>query len=352
MVFLYDKYKIKDLNDIIFHKDFIDKLINDKNYDDIPNIFIYGRNGCGKKTIINLLLRKFYGENVNNTKKVIYPITEYGNIKTKVVPVNQSNYHIVIKPRNSGIDTYIIKEIVKEYAKKPLSHFIKTNVKFKTVLIYNIQNLSYYAQASLRRTMEKYAKFTKFILCGNQLSKIINPLRSRCLMIRTPSPTNSDIFKLVYTITIRENKMLSLNEYSNIVKKSERNANQAMWILEHVLNDVPFNLNWKNSLNEITKIILSIKKKKITVKMLDEIRTILYQIFTTNIPGIDVMIELSNQLLFEITDNDLKYIILNELSENERRISKGKRCVIHLEYFINNVMDIIYNYKIDSHIKT
>ena len=56
---------------------------------------------------------------------------------------------------------------------------LKYKKLFKVVIINTIDNLSYYAQASLKRTMEKYADTCKFIFISNQLSKINEPLKSR-----------------------------------------------------------------------------------------------------------------------------------------------------------------------------
>ena len=53
--------------------------------------------------------------------------------------------------------------------------------------------------------MEKYADICKFIFIGDQLSKVIEPLRSRCLLIRVPLPTKNQIIESLLQISIREN---------------------------------------------------------------------------------------------------------------------------------------------------
>jgi type IV secretory pathway VirB4 component len=88
-MYLINKYKINDKNEIKFHfeiydkllkkdnydkvRDFLkndsdynnyyDKLINNeyKDYNDMSNLMIYGPNGSGKKTLINILLKDIYG---------------------------------------------------------------------------------------------------------------------------------------------------------------------------------------------------------------------------------------------------------------------------------------------------
>ena len=88
---------------------------------------------------------------------------------------------------------------------------------FKIVVIDKIDNLNYYAQASLRRTMEKYANTCKFIFISNQLSKIIEPLKSRCL-IRVPLPNKYQIFNMVLKISHLENIDINIGEFNEIEK--------------------------------------------------------------------------------------------------------------------------------------
>ena len=57
--------------------------------------------------------------------------------------------------------------------------------------------------------MEKYHKTCRFILCGSQISKIIDPIKSRCLDIRIPSPSDEDMNALVYHILLNEHRLLS-----------------------------------------------------------------------------------------------------------------------------------------------
>jgi DNA polymerase III delta prime subunit len=102
---LIDKYHIKNKEDITFHKEIYDKLFNN-NYNDLPNLLIHGPQGSGKHTLINLLLKDIYGDDVNNIRNEIYLINEYGN-NTKEIIIKQSNNHIVIEPNNNGLDKYI-----------------------------------------------------------------------------------------------------------------------------------------------------------------------------------------------------------------------------------------------------
>ena len=139
--------------------------------------------------IINIIYRFF--------KFIIW--FSYSNTKTKIT-IKQSQHHIVIEPNSNGFDKYLIQEIIQEYAKSNILNIIKERHTFKVVVINKIDRLSYYAQASLRRTMEKYSTICKFILISEQLSNIIEPLRSRCSLVRVPLLSKPDILNIILSI--------------------------------------------------------------------------------------------------------------------------------------------------------
>lgn len=346
-MFLLDKYKLKSIDDVVFHKDIYQLLQLDKSsdYDNLPHLLLYGRHGSGKKSIINLLLSTIYDDSELKTKKVTYTITGYGNTNVKV-DIEQSNYHIIIEPKNSGFDKYLIQEIVKEYARLQVLNVFKHKKTFKVVLINNVDNLSYYAQTSLRCTMEKYVRTCKFILCGYQISKVIEPLRSRCLPIRVPSPTDDEIFRTIYNIAKKEDISLSLEHYNEIIEKADNNIKEAIWLLEFARYGVPFDTSWKIMIIRVVNNIIRCSKKKINGKCIEEIREVLYTIFITNTNGTRIIRELLKQLLERVKDDDIRFKIINMAAKYEHRLAVGKRCILHLEAFIYNVIEELAKTKI------
>jgi replication factor C subunit 3/5 len=194
--------------------------------------------------------------------------------------------------------------------------------------------------------MEKYYKTCKFILCSYQLSKIIEPLRSRCLNIRIPNPSDITLLQIVLDIVFKENLNINLEQCFTIIKKSKRNVKMCIWMLELIKNKIyDLDLLWKDLLNQIVDIINYCSEKKITLQYINEIRNILNIILISNITGTEIMIELLQKLLNHDYDDNLKDKIIKSVAKYEYRLVKGKRNIIHLESLIIHIIYIINVHK-------
>ena len=345
--------------------DIIDNMNNGTwKYANFPHLLVYGSEGCGKEYIVKNLLEKIYGKKAITVNDVEYTITGYSNTKTKVM-IKQSNHHIIIEPNNNGFDKYLIQEIIEDYAKTEILSILKYKKLFKVVIIDLIDNLSYYAQASLRRTMEKYANQCKFIFISNQLSKINEPLKSRCLLIRVPTPTDNMIINIILNISHKEKIKLSLEEMNTILDKSENNINKTIWLLEMK----KFNIKDMSEWTDIVEVLVChvINKENYNTKnmtnLIKNIRELLYVLFITNIDFHIIIRKLMLILLNKANDiinsgknnnidmNDDKSIkaidfmnnIVSITSEFELRIAQGTRNIIHMEAFLIKIIDLINN---------
>jgi len=71
------------------------------------------------------------------------------------------------------------------------------------VVINEADTLSRDAQAALRRTMEKYMTNLRIILCANSTSRLIAPIKSRCLLIRVAAPNRDEMLTVLNHVVKR-----------------------------------------------------------------------------------------------------------------------------------------------------
>lgn len=346
-MFLFEKYRPKNIKDFLFNKKILEQLMHIASNEDIPHIIISGPSGGGKKTLVKFFLEALYDTDVNILSKMKYNIN--GSSTKKEIEIMQSNYHIIIEPTNTNHDKYILQEIIKQYAMHKSFNIFKTKRKFKTIVIYNIENLANNSQSALRRTMELYAKTCRFVMVCNNLSKIFDPLRSRCRTYCVPLPSIDDISNVISYISLMENIRLKPNEMQFILDNCNNNLKKAIWILD----SKRLRSNTKITLDEVFEIvvelILSARNGKNIVKIFDdEIRTNIYNILITNIKGSEIITTLMDQLIKKIDDDEINARIIQCASDAEYNLIHGRRDIIHIDYFIGGVMKELRKSKITN----
>ena len=339
---IYNKYNIlldKDNNDF---KKIIKELETENwRYSNLQHLILYGTPGCGKEYVIDVFLKKIYG-NIE-TKDIEYVINGYSNSKEKVI-IKQSKYHIIIEPNNNGFDKYLIQEIIQEYAKSKNLDIFKYKKTFKVVIINKIDNLSYSAQASLRRTMEKYADICKFIFICDELSKVIEPIRSRCLLVRIPLPNKLQILETINHISLSENIKLNKDDYNYILNNCESKLTNAIWLLEMKKQNIINLHSWHDTIDKMVNLILENIDLKIEnlQKFIMEFREYFYILFITNINIKNILQNFMMKLIDKIDDIDINYEIINIISKFEMRITLGTRNIVHLEAMMLEILTLLY----------
>jgi replication factor C subunit 3/5 len=193
----------------------------------LPHLLFYGPPGSGKKTRIMSLLRQVFGP---GTERLRLDKRTFTTPTKRTVEINMisSNYHIEMAPGDAGLnDRYVIQDVIKEMAqnkniasvgsaesgggggggggifastsssneKNDDENSAKKRACYKVVVLVEVDKLTRQAQAALRRTMEKYSSSCRLILCCSNPSKVIDPVRSRCLGIRIAAPSHDEVSK-------------------------------------------------------------------------------------------------------------------------------------------------------------
>lgn len=130
-------------------------------------MLFYGPPGTGKTSTILALARSLYGPS-------LFP--------TRVLELNASD--------ERGIS--IVREKIKDFARQqlsnaPLSESYRSQYPcppYKIIVLDEADSMTQDAQSALRRTMEQYSRITRFCLVCNYVTRIIDPLASRCSKFR------------------------------------------------------------------------------------------------------------------------------------------------------------------------
>lgn len=337
---LIDTYSPKSKEDIYFHKEIYDLLAVLRKDNSFPNLIFHGPAGVGKKVIIRIFLEKLFNKNINKLSDIQYNIDGCGNKETKVF-IKQSDYHIVIEPNNNNFDKYLVQNIIKEYAEKD-TMFVKSKRNLKVILINNIDNMSYSAQASLRRTMEKYSSKCKFILWCHSLSKVTEPLISRCMCIRVSSPTNLELFKYINIVALKEKITLTLSKYTKIINLCDGNIKELLWHLEYIkAGNYDKDIEYEKYIEVLINYLLLADITKI-----EEIRIILYNMMITNFSTTKIVIDLIVKICMskKISEN-IKYKLIQHAAFLDYELIRSRREIVQFDKFIVNCIKDIYSSK-------
>ncbi|KAG8526921.1 uncharacterized protein KY384_008350 [Bacidia gigantensis] len=180
---------------------------------ELPHMLFYGPPGTGKTSTILALAKELYGPEM---------------FKSRVLELNASD--------ERGIS--IIREKVKDFARMQLSN-PPPNYKerfpcppYKIIILDEADSMTQDAQSALRRTMETYSKITRFCLICNYVTRIIDPLASRCSKFRFKMLDQHNAKKRLEEIAKNENVRLEGGVVDTLISCSEGDLRKAITFLQ------------------------------------------------------------------------------------------------------------------------
>lgn len=150
-----EKFRPKEFDDIVGNEEAVSRLAQFAKDGNMPNIILHGPPGCGKTTLILCMARKILGP----------------NMKDAVLELNASN--------ERGLD--VVRNKIKMFAQAKVT---LEPGKQKLVILDEADAMTEAAQQALRRIIEIYSKTTRFAFACNIFDKIIEPIQSRCAVVR------------------------------------------------------------------------------------------------------------------------------------------------------------------------
>ena len=177
-----EQYRSKTLDEYVGNeqlKQIVSKYIANN---DLQNLLLYGTPGTGKTTLAKLIVNNF-----------------------------DCDYLYINASDERGIDT--IRDKVQGFASsasfKPIKIVILDEADFLTIQ----------AQASLRNIIETYSRTTRFILTCNYLERIIDPLQSRCQVLKITPPSKKDVARHIANILDKEEINYELSDLGLVINK-------------------------------------------------------------------------------------------------------------------------------------
>jgi nuclear protein localization family protein 4 len=193
-------------------------------------MLFYGPPGTGKTSTILALAKQLYGPEL---------------MKSRVLELNASD--------ERGIS--IVRQKVKDFARQQLSVAPTYNVMtedketgekdkmvryrdkyscppFKIIILDEADSMTQDAQSALRRTMETYSRMTRFCLVCNYVTRIIDPLASRCSKFRFKSLDQGNAVRRVDDSAKLEGVKLDDGVSEELVRVADGDLRKAITFLQ------------------------------------------------------------------------------------------------------------------------
>ena len=339
---------------------------NARSESNFPHLLFSGPRGSGKRTRVSALLRDLYHSNLTDPKKLRleYKSIKVSDSKTVEISLLSSPYHIELNLSEVGTtnDRVVIMTLIKDIAQ---TASISTKVvskedteeslcrpPFQILVLHQVELLSRGAQQALRRTMEKYVQSCRLILIssgGSGAGKIIAPIRSRCLEVRIPAPSDTEIDAIMRNILIKEGQVMTKAGESMIqivLSTADGDLRRALLMLEaYWKNDKQVvDFPWKMAIRSICQKI----KKEQTPKQLHEIRTNLYDLLQSCVPGDMIIKEVCLDFATDMAKQSEHAVaeMIEAASLYEHNIHLGTKPVVHIEAFFATLMAILKKFKL------
>ncbi len=302
-----EKYRPGKLSEVIGQTAIVNRLkafIREKSF---PSMIFSGPAGVGKTTSAMAMAKELYGESLNSA----------------FLELNASD--------SRGID--VVRGKVKEFAKTlPLSGGM-----VKIIFLDEADALTSEAQHALRRTMEKYSATTRFILSANYASKIIEPIQSRCVVLRFKPLKEEEMREYIKRVAEGEGLKIDDKSIEALIYVSEGDLRKITNTLQGAAisnSDIHETAIYEIAAKARPKEVVAMLRYAIGgdfAKARGELNTLF---LSYGMSGEDILVQCHREALNLDVDDKLKLKLISAIGDYNFRIVEGANERIQLEAMI------------------
>lgn len=270
-----------------------------------------------------------------------------------------SPYHLEVTPSDAARkDLHVIRNCVRHLCQSTRPPTVLYNVvdvdgtvqsseqlpDYRVVIINRADHLTWEAQAAMRRIMERHARRVRFVLICEQASRVVDALRSRCLLVRTPRPSFDRAFAALSTVARARGIALAQRTAALLLDLTNSDMSFATSVMQHNHSDSdPF-----HDRTTLTMPDWYYQVEKMAQRLFDNpdrpafetTRRIIYELLSRCVPTVRIVQVILRQLLRSIDANDDKFerervqslrsSVIRTCAFFEARIANAFRPVVHL----------------------
>ena len=206
-----EKYRPKTVSAVVYQDEVTAVLQKCLTGSDFPNLLFYGSPGTGKTSAILAMAHEMFGKFV----------------KDRVLELNSSD--------ERGID--VIRHKVKTFSGQKVTNRLPDGTKcpaLRIVILDEADSMTPAAQSALRRVIESSTSNTRFCIICNYITRIIEPIASRCTKFRFKPLTTELVTRKLNEIAVAENMTIAEDALNEIISIAGGDMRKAITLMHSV----------------------------------------------------------------------------------------------------------------------